>query len=286
MSIRVVLVPVFGAESDRSSLDAACGLAQRLEARVATLFVRIEPADIIPFVGEGVSPAVIEQLMKSAEDEMSREAGLADRAFVAACEGSGLPVVNADDRETRPAAHWSERVGRREDVITAAATLADLTVFAIHADSDDHMSVVEATLLGSGRPVLMVPPGWDHPVGERIAVAWNSRREAALALGASLELLERASAVDLLTAETASSRFESSAAVADYLMLHGIACQRHATTPADQGVGGALLKKATEVGADLLVMGGYGRSRLSELVLGGVTRHVLAHATVPVLMAH
>jgi len=248
--------------------------------------VRIEPSDIIPFVGEGVSPAVIEQLMKSAEDEMTREAGVADQAFTAACEQAGLPVVDAGDRQTRPAAHWSERAGRREDVIAAAAMLADLTVFAVHADSDDHMSVVEATLLGSGRPVLMVPPDWGRTIGERVALAWNGRREAALALGASLELLERASTVDVLTAETASTSFEQTDALADYLMLQGIACQRHALTPADQGVGAALLKHAGELGSDLLVMGGYGRSRLSELVLGGVTRHVLAQATLPVMLAH
>jgi nucleotide-binding universal stress UspA family protein len=164
--------------------------------------------------------------------------------------------------------------------------LADLTVFAVHADSDDHMSVIEATLLGSGRPILMVPQAWNRPIGERIAIAWNGRREAALALGASLELLERASGVDLLTAETASTSFERGEAVADYLGLQGITCERHALTAGEHGVGDALLKHAGELGSDLLVMGGYGRSRLSELVLGGVTRHVLAHATLPILLVH
>jgi nucleotide-binding universal stress UspA family protein len=89
-----------------------------------------------------------------------------------------------------------------------------------------------------------------------------------------------------LCAKTWRTEADADLDLMQYLQWRGIACTRHAVTAEDEPVGAALLKAAAEVGADLLVMGGYGRTRLSELVLGGVTRHVLAHSPLPLLLSH
>ena len=122
-------------------------------------------------------------------------------------------------------------------------------------------------------------------IGERVAIAWNDSAEAARALAFALPFVEAASVVHVLTAETWRTQFEATEDLADYLEWRGIMCERRAIE-AEDDVGAALLQAASAAGADLLVMGGYGRSRLRELVLGGVTRHVLTHAQLPVLLAH
>ena len=106
-------------------------------------------------------------------------------------------------------------------------------------------------------------------------------------MGGALPFLDGAGAVHLLTAETWRTRAGAALDLAEYLEWRGIASQRRAVTAGtDEPVGAALLRTATEVGADLMVMGGYGRTRFSELVLGGVTRHVLGAAELPILIGH
>ena len=119
-----------------------------------------------------------------------------------------------------------------------------------------------------------------------MAIAWNDGAEAARAVAGALPFLEAAETVHVLSAETWRMRADVSLDLVRYLEWRNIACPRHAVTSECEPVGAALLDAAAGIGADLLVMGGYGRTRLSELVLGGVTRHVLAHSRLPVLISH
>ena len=96
MSIRIVLVPLFGGDSDALSLEASFGLAQRFGAHANGLFVRIDPRDAIPMIGEGVSPAVIDQLVQAAAAEMDRRSAL---ARAARC--SGHPSTRDKSRKIR-----------------------------------------------------------------------------------------------------------------------------------------------------------------------------------------
>ena len=148
-------------------------------------------------------------------------------------------------------------------------------------------SVLQATLFGAGRPLLILPPGGATGFGQTIAIAWNGSTEAARAVAGALPFLDGARTVHLLTAETWRTQADVALDLAGYLEWRAIACERRTVTSGeDEAVGAALLRTATEVGADLMVMGGYGRTRFSELVLGGVTRHVLAAAELPILASH
>jgi nucleotide-binding universal stress UspA family protein len=107
------------------------------------------------------------------------------------------------------------------------------------------------------------------------------------AVGWALPFLDGAGGVHCLTAQTRRTRADAAVDLAEYLQWRAIACGRHAVAvEGDQPVGAALLRIASEIGADLLVMGGYGRARLNELVFGGVTRHVLAKPELPLLISH
>jgi nucleotide-binding universal stress UspA family protein len=288
MSVRIILAPLFGGAADVGALNVGLGVARRFQAHLGALFVRIDPFDAIPIVGEGVSPAIIDQLTEAAAAEMDRQRGAARTAFEAACSAVSIPVADAAPGPRGPSAGWREETGRRDDLVPRRARASDLVVFG-RAEGDappDLIAVLEATLFGAGRPLLLVPPTPPATIGERVAIAWNDGAEAARAVAGALPFLDTAKAVHVLTAESRRIAPEAAQDLAGYLQWRGIAAERQPVAATGEPVAEALLQAAGAAGADLLVMGGYGRTRLSELVLGGVTRHVLNHPTLPVLMAH
>ena len=288
MSMRTLLVPLFGAEIDAVGLDAGLGVAHRFGAHVNALFVRLDPRDAIPVIGEGVSPAVIDQLTEAAAAEMDRRSVAARQGFEAACGKSGV-AISATPRETGTAsAAWGEVTGRRDVILPRKARVSDLTVVCRpHEQAPPELDRdLEAILFGAGRPLLIAPPRGAPSPARTVAVAWNDSAESARALAGGLPFLEAADGVHVLCAKTWRTEADADLDLVEYLRWRGIACTRHAVAAEGQPVGAALLEAAAAAGADLLVMGGYGRTRLSELVLGGVTRHVLAHSPVPLLLSH
>ena len=289
MSIRVVLTPLFGSASDSWCLHAGLAVARRFGAHLDGLFVRIDPVDAVPPIGDGVSPAVILQLTETIAAEIERQSAAARGSCDAAGGDAGIARADSPGQGTAASARWIEPTGRRDEVIPRRARVSDLTVLARpHDEAPPELgAVLEATLFGAGRPLLIVPPGGAREYGRTIAIAWNGGAEAARAVGWALPFVDDAGAVHCLTAQTRRTQADVAADLGDYLAWRGVACERHAIAArADEPVGAALLRVASEIGADLLVMGGYGRARLSELVLGGVTRHVLAEATLPLLISH
>jgi nucleotide-binding universal stress UspA family protein len=141
-------------------------------------------------------------------------------------------------------------------------------------------------LFGTGRPILLVPRRWRGDLFGNAVIAWKSGAEAARAIGAALPLLEKSAAVTIFAATEHDIAPASSEGLVDYLRWHGIAAGAMAFPDGAPSVGEALLAAAGHAKADLLVMGAYTTSRLRELVFGGVTRHVLQHAALPVLLAH
>jgi nucleotide-binding universal stress UspA family protein len=288
MSIRIILTPAFGGAADAGALAAGLGIARRFQAHLSALFVRIDPIDAIPILGEGVSPAVIDQLTEAAAAEMDRQRAAARATFEAACRTAAIPIAECAPGPQGPSAAWREETGRRDEVVPRRARVSDLVVFGCAQDdaSPDRAAVLEATLFGAGRPLLLVPSEPPAAIGERVAIAWNDGAEAARAIAGALPFLDRAKAVSVLTAGTRRIAPEVGQDLVGYLQWRGIAAECEQVASTEGPVAEALLQAAAGIGADLLVMGGYGRTRLSELVLGGVTRYVLSHLTMPVLMAH
>ena len=148
----------------------------------------------------------------------------------------------------------------------------------------------QQVFLHSGRPVLVVPYAGDFKtVGEQVVVAWYDSREAARAVADALPVLRLARQVDVVgfsqPGDTAAAGSEPLAGVGQWLMRHGVKAQLH-NEVTELDVGNALLSRACDLGADLIVMGGYGHARVAELVVGGATRSVLSQMTVPLLISH
>ena len=183
-------------------------------------------------------------------------------------------------------ADFADVVGREEELVAHRARLADLTVVP-HPEAGDDVSssdALHAVLFDSGRPVLMAPRRTPATIGTRICLAWNGTAESAAAVLAVLPWMQRAQAVRVLSADEYQRRGPGAADLAAYLALHGVRAEVSQFRPIEREVGRGLLAAAQEFGADLLAMGAYSHSRLRQLILGGVTRHVLEHAALPVLM--
>jgi nucleotide-binding universal stress UspA family protein len=149
--------------------------------------------------------------------------------------------------------------------------------------------LVESLVLTSGRPIIMLPPGGTVSRVRRILVGWNARREAIRAVADALPLLVKAEAVEVLVIDyerhQADHGQEPGADIARHLARHGARVEVRRLSSGGGDVGPLLLSQAAAFGADLVVMGAYGRSHLSEWVFGSVTRAVLHEARLPVLMS-
>lgn len=288
MSLKTILVPLSGSDTDPVALGAALGVARRFGAHADALFVRLDPRDAVPMLGEGMSGAMVDEIMRAAEGEANAHLTVARGHFQTAVAAAGITQSTAPKAGDEPTAGWRDVVGRGEEVVPQEGRLADLMVFAHPALDKDAQSyvTVETALLGCGRPLLLVPGSAPAEIGRRVAVAWNGSAESARAVAGAMPFLQKAEVVHVLTAETSVTSAAAGRRIADYLTWHGVASQLTILKPGSDPVGKTLNDRAAEIGADLLVMGGYGHSRMREMILGGVTRYMLSHAGLPVLMAH
>jgi nucleotide-binding universal stress UspA family protein len=153
-----------------------------------------------------------------------------------------------------------------------------------HAPS---MATLEAALFESGRPILIAPPVAPATLGRRIMIAWNGSTETARATAFAMPLLARAEHVVVLTAEGGTVPGPTGEALARSLAAHGLSVEAR-TVPGGhvRGGGEAILAQAAASECDLLIKGAYTQSRIRQMIFGGATSHILAEATLPVLMAH
>jgi len=171
------------------------------------------------------------------------------------------------------------------------AHYADLAVIARSAPAAQVAGTagfVESLVLTSARPVIMFPPHGAVSRVRRVVVGWNARREAIRAVGDALPLLTRAEAVEVLVVDPQrhpGHGEEPGADIARHLARHGVQLEVRRLSSGGGDVGHILLSRAADFGADLLVMGAYGHSHLSEWMFGGVTRTVLREAGLPVLLS-
>ncbi|MBV9736336.1 MAG: universal stress protein [Acidisphaera sp.] len=286
MAIRKLLLPLTGTRAGEAALGTALSIARIWNSHLTALHVRVDSRDVAPLAGEGLSGAMIEEMMSATEKESAERAdavrAMFDR-FVLQHQ-----VVLGDPQPDAPVAtaSFAGVIGREEDLVAQLARLADLTVVP-HPESGEDVSssdALHAVLFDSGRPVLISPIRPVPSIGRRVCIAWNGTAESAAAVWAALPWMQRAEAVRVLSADEYQRRGPNAADLVAYLHLHGIRPETATFRPIDREVGAGLLASAREFGADLLAMGAYSHSRLRQLILGGVTRHVLERADLPVMM--
>ncbi len=286
MPIRKLLLPLTGTTAGEAAIATALLVAREFNAHIMALHVRADSRDVAPLAGEGLSGAMIQEMMQATEKESGERSSAVRELFDRALGGAGIHMEHPTAQADHPSASFTTTIGREEDVVAQQARLADLTIVP-HPESGDDVSssdALHAVLFDSGRPVLIAPHRPPQTLGRRVALAWNGTGEGAASVQAALPWLKRAEAVRILSSDDYQRNGPPARELATYLVLHGVKTELATFRPLDREVGAGMLAAAREFGADLLTMGAYSHSRLRQLILGGVTRHVLEKADLPVLM--
>lgn len=270
MSIASIMVAVDTGESAARRVRVAADLARRFEASLTGVAARKLP-NLGPAADIVAAQASYDDERVKLADELAR----ARDVFQAA--------AGTDIR-----AGWRQAEDGAEAFLVRQARGTDVIVVGRDAQRAGHDAMVPdpgTVLMESGRPVLVVPPGVERLGAARIVIAWKDAPEARRAVSAALPFVGRADKV-LVAAAGSEARFEGAEEVSDFLCRHGA----HVTTnlldaPAGE-IADAILRFAKREDADLIVMGGYGHSRLRELLFGGVTRDMLRTSPLCCLMSH
>ena len=254
---------------------AALALARRLDARLDALYVADLPATAFS-LPEAVPVQLEETQRRVAEARLHQDAwqqALAGHALVGA---------------------WRVTQGDTVQTVSQAASGYDMLIMERsqqRSDAPVGFGSVSRCVFASGRPVLVVPDVAPvASVGVNVLVAWNGSRESALALAAALPILQKAEQVHVLDGSEMNAEMLPvlpPPGLVDWLERRGIRASIEVLdTSPNHAAGAALLDAAHRMGADLIVMGSWSRSRLAQMVLGGTTRHLFMHGDVPMLVAH
>jgi nucleotide-binding universal stress UspA family protein len=299
--IASILLPLNGTSTDTAALTLGLHLARRFGAHLEALHVGTDSREVAPLAGEGLSGAMVEEMMTAAERESGRrlvdvrtlfDAALAqdstsnpDQPVVPRGTTAAMTPGSVSGRQATVS--FRARIGREHELVAHAARLSDLIVIP-HPDAEKAITSSEAlhaVLFDSGRPVIIAPKQAPATIGRRICIAWNGTAESASAVLSALSWLHHAEAVQVLHSEDYQRRGPTAPELVAYLAGHGITATTASFGSIGGEVGAGLLAAAGAFGADLMAMGAYSHSRLRQLILGGVTRHVIGNAALSVLMA-
>jgi nucleotide-binding universal stress UspA family protein len=276
MALKDILINLATGIDDDATIDFAISLAGTFDAHLAGVAFAYDAIPPAMLAGE-VSPAWIEELHLEAQAAAQAAVGRFDAAVKRggiSAEARWLPAGLDGPGEL------FGRMARRFDLAVVRQAEPGRTTPA--------PLLIEAALFETGRPAVVVP--YIHKGGvelDRVMVCWDGSRSAARAVGDAMPFLERAEKVEVVLVTAHDQSDETPGAdIAQHLARHGVAVEVKQIVTPDADTAGVLLSHAADTSADLLVLGGYGHSRLREFVLGGVTRSILEAMTAPTLMSH
>ena len=289
MTTRSILALLIEPETDASVLHAAGTIARQFSAHVAVTHVRERPRAIAAMGYEGIH-AYVSHDLEAEHIERANEIEASSRGrFDAFVEETGFEIRTQAGHSDHPSVSWEAVDEFGPDVVARRGGAYDMIVVGrpLGGSSNLDLLSVESAIFSTGRPVLVTPPTPPESIGETVLVGWNRSGPAARAFHAAKALLlERSKKVRLLSVTTGAKQGPSAESIRENLAWHGIDAEIRDLSPDYRSIGEVLLAEASAIGADLLVMGAFSRSRLRQLILGGVTQHVLTRAEMPVFMAH
>jgi nucleotide-binding universal stress UspA family protein len=281
MPVKDILVHVDDSARGKMRVSLGADLATRHGARL--IGFGINPAIAVPaFVGAEIPVQIWEEQAR----QMDARLAAAAKLFAGQVERAGVP------------SEWrvlGDQVGDPAALVSISARYADLAIVGQPSPEGNvgslSMDTVERVVLDAGGPVVVVPyAGTFTAMGKRAMLAWNGSREAARAARDAMAVLEKGASITVMEVnpkgKSRAERDVVGADIAAHLARHGYKCEVAHVIAEDMKVGDMILSRASDAGADLIIMGAYGHSRLREMVLGGATAYVLQHMTMPVLMSH
>ncbi len=275
--IKDILVNLSLGERGGFAGEYAVSVAAAFEAHVAGIAFLYDP--IIPLSGAGYIPADVIDTQE--RDNANATKAAADHFAQAAARAGVSAEPLTLSSSVSGAGEQFSRLARRFDLSVVGQAEPETNAV--------EEVIAEAALFDSGRPIILVPYIQKAPLKlERVMVCWDGGRQAARAMADAMPLLERAGRVEVVIVADEHGKEDeiAGADVGQHLARHGLNVEVKRVAMGDIDVADVLLSHAADISADIIVMGGYGHSRLREFVLGGVTRSILQSMTVPVFMSH
>jgi hypothetical protein len=279
--MKTILVPTEHNSAMASALDTALLLAQKFGSCIEGFPLRPAVADLVAMDPDSGLTMVA---VKENDAEMVRQAEDLFRAFMTQHQ---VPL-HSGEAQASPSFAWLDSAPSGHDFVGSYGRVFDAIVLARPGDEWQSPSMVtlESALFESGRPVLIAPPTSPNSLGSNVLIAWNCSTEQARTTADAMPLLRLAQRITICTVEGSTVAGPTGEQMAHSLKLNGITAETITLKPSKRGAGETLLAKADELGCDLIVKGAYTQSRLRQMIFGGTTRHILANAKLPVLMAH
>jgi nucleotide-binding universal stress UspA family protein len=277
--MKTILVPTEQHELTPSILQSAFLLAKRFDSYIEGFALFPSLVELYALDSEISLPLEV----KEHDAEMAKQVRAAFEAFM-----RERGVARSQRKNASISFDWLDDVpdgdafvgsyGRVFDVIVAGRPMGGTA-------ARPSLATIEAVLFEAGRPVLIAPPALPQKMGDNILIAWNCSTEQATTTALAMPLLRQASRVVVLTVEGGTVPGPSGEQVARYLEHHGVSSEPITVKPQGRSTGEVVLAQAASLNCDLLIKGAYTQSRLRQMIFGGATRHIIANATLPVLMA-
>lgn len=285
--MKTIMVPIDSGGRDRVLLEAALALAGRFRAHLEVLHIRHDPEEMLHATGMALPGSMRESVLEIGVRQANEEAERARALYDEVCAEAGVNQVDEPPFPDEASAVWRDRTGKPSLLVALRGRLADLIVVSRPGGDPRESELLEAALLETGRPVLIVPPGPPpKSVGTRIAIGWNGSTVAAKAVMEAAPFLEEAESIVILTTGEVRHDQLSARDLQRHLSWHGMSAEITTFKEKHGKISGPMLSEAHAFGADLLLLGGYGTSLTRNVILGGVTRAMLEVSDLPLLMAH
>jgi len=288
--IKTILVPALGTDGDEAVFETAFAAALPSRAHLDFLHVRIGPGEAARYLphadlAEGAGLRVtIDRLRKEAETRAAE----ARRRFDEFRGRRSIATDGTPGQTDGVSVSWREEIGEALPYFVHQARRHDLVVIGRYSSRIGiPADFAERLLLGGGRPLLIAPSRAPAALTGPAVICWKESPEAARAITAAMPLLTQTQSVVIVAVDEDESASRAELAdLVDQLRWHRIDARAEIIATNWRSIPEVLRSVAEQCGADLLVAGGYGHSRVRELVFGGVTRSLLADAKIPVLLFH
>ncbi len=278
MTVRNILVPVADRPECAIALNTAFRLAQSLGANVTGCHIRPQT---------DMTVELPKDLVREQSETLEANALSAAKLFETLAAEFNLPKADKPRGGTEASASWKEMVGDIPHIFPIIGRTADLVIVSRPTKKGGRLArqFVTEAMLNTGRPVLILPQKKGPVVGQNVAIAWDRGAEAARAVKLAIPFLHQAKTVTFLEASSEIKLGPKPRDMAQYLGWHGIKTNT-IRLKGDDAPEELIEKAMAGHGLDLLVMGAYSRSRLTEIIFGGVTRHMINDAQIPLFVMH
>lgn len=286
MHMKSIYLALSGETEAESAAEAAFSLTKEFNAHLIGSDTVAETGPFLDQSGVGMMATYYDELYQTAEKVQAHKRSVASETFEKARQAQGVALKEKPE-DYGPTCYWHAHDGD-PDVVARLGRLADVIVIACPGERSSYsdLRTLEQAVFDARRPVLMVPAGAVLDPSAPALIAWNGSAEAARALINAMPMLSKSTSVTILQIGELDPGSTDITEAEAYLRLHGVGATVKTIERSKTPIEDVVANEASAIKAGYAVMGAYTHSPWRELVLGGVTQHMIKHSKLPVLLAH